>query len=634
MTTTSARARLSAALTGLGCAVGIAVLAPAAAGAAAPVGPDFGPNVTIFTPRSTTTEINAYLRSISSETEFGQGRHAVYFAPGTYGSASGQNNPATATGTVNAEVGYYTTIAGLGTSPTDVTINGALHSEPRQGTDGTSDGLTNFYRSLANLSINPIQAPVGADAARARPEGVASPHTMRWATSQASSLRRVDVRGSLDLNGAYGATLFGATIADSLISGNVNSGGTGGPGQAQYFVQDSQIGGWTGGSANLVFSGVAGAPATDFAGRGITTSATTPTSRPAPFLALDGSTFEVVVPAVRRSSAGPTWSEDVARGTTLPISSFYIAKPGDSAATINAALASGKNLIVTPGVYLLSAPLQVTRPDTVVMGMGYATLTAPDGKAAIQIGDVRGVVVSGLVVDSGRTSNTVIAVGTGAQPNVGDAADPTTLSDIAVRVGGAHAGSATTLVQIDQSNVVLDNTWLWRADHGTGVGWDENTSEHGLVVNGHDVTALGLFVEHNQKEQTVWNGERGTTIFYQSELPYDPPNQAAWMDGTAEGYASYVVSPTASVHTLVGAAVYSLFTASTFAGAPVHAWTAIEAPSATTVRLTSLTTAVIALGGGIRGIVNGVGGTVDASAPNDVVPGFLAAARLASSAGR
>ena len=48
-------------------------------------------------------------------------------------------------------------------------------------------------------------------------------------------------------------------------------------------------------------------------------------------------------------------------------------------ATINAALAFGKNLILTPGVYNLTAPILVTRPDTVVLGLGFATIVPQHG---------------------------------------------------------------------------------------------------------------------------------------------------------------------------------------------------------------------------------------------------------------
>ena len=84
---------------------------------------------------------------------------------------------------------------------------------------------------------------------------------------------------------------------------------------------------------------------------------------------------------------------------------------------------------------------------------------------------------------------------------------------------------------------MLDDIWAWRADHGKGVGWTDNTADTGLVVNGDHVTATGLFVEHYQKTEVIWNGEHGVVTFFQNEKPYDPPSQAAWMSAPGkEGY--------------------------------------------------------------------------------------------------
>ena len=57
---------------------------------------------------------------------------------------------------------------------------------------------------------------------------------------------------------------------------------------------------------------------------------------------------------------------------------------------------------------------------------------------------------------------------------------------------------------------------------------NQNPVLHGLVVNGDDVICYGLFVEHCQQYQTLWNGNGGRVYFYQSEMPYDVPDQAAW----------------------------------------------------------------------------------------------------------
>jgi hypothetical protein len=609
----------------------LALMAPASAFAQVPAAPDFGPNVKIFDPSTPVDQINAYLASISGESEFSANRHAVFFLPGTYGSAAGANDPATATGIVNSEVGYYTSIQGLGASPTDVVINGALHVEPEQTAQGSSS-LTRFWRSLGNLTVNPIQRPVGVDATRPRPEGIADPHTMRWAVSQAAPLRRVNITGDLDLTGRYGATAFGTYLANSRVTGRVISGDARSElAQAQWYTRDSEIGGWDGSGIDYVFSGVRGAPATDFAtGGGTTALAATPVSREAPFLFVDGGRYQVFVPNAGANTAGTHWGTGAADGRRIPIDRFFIARPTDSAATINQALASGRNLILTPGVYALDAPLRVNRADTVVMGLGYASLAPAAGTAAIEVGDVDGVVVAGLTVDAGPATDVLVRVGTPAGTG-GSPVNPTTLSDVFVRVGGARAGQAVTSVEVNRDRVLLDHAWLWRADHGTGAGWTANRAAHGLVVNGDDVTALGLFVEHYQAEQVVWNGERGRTVFFQSEMPYDPPTQAAWMDGTAEGYASYVVGDQVRTHEATGLAVYTLFLAGFAPGGPqIHAANAIQAPRLPQVRFRSMATGVIAAGGGIRHVVNNAGPAVDATAPNGTVFGMTAVTRLAA----
>lgn len=589
------------------------------AGTAVAAEPDFGPNVKIFGPETSADTISSYLQSIAREGEFSTNRHAVFFRPGTYGSAAGAANPATATGIVNSTVGYYTSIAGLGASPNDVVINGALHVNPA-GAGGT---LTNFWRSLSNLSINPIQRQIGSDA-----ETVENAHSMRWAVSQATPLRRVDIQGNLDLVGRNGSYGFGSVLMNSAVRGTVSSGSVStGQAQAQWYTRDSQIGGWNGEGASLVFSGVQGAPAGTFGAGGTTTLPTTPVSREAPFLYLDGDSYAVFAPAAKTNTSGVHWTTTPADGRRIPIEDFLIARPTTGTTAMNQALAAGRHLLLTPGVHTLDAPLRVTQANTVVLGLGMASLNAPGGKAAIEVGDVEGVHIAGVTVDAGAGADALVRIGTQGV-HAGSATNPTTLSDVFVRVGGPRAGRASTCIEVNSDHVLLDGEWIWRADHGTGAGWTSNTSDHGLVVNGDDVTALGLFVEHHQKEQVIWNGERGTTIFYQSEMPYDPPNQSSWMNGTSEGYPSYVVADGVTTHSATGLAVYTLFTGSGFSGPGVHASSAIQAPVGPEVRFRSMVAGVIMAGGGIRHVINDRGDAVDSTRPNKVVLGMTAVTRL------
>ena len=159
--------------------------------------------------------------------------------------------------------------------------------------------------------------------------------------------------------------------------------------------------------------------------------------------------------------------------------------------------------------------------------------------------------------------------------------------------------------------MIGDHLWIWRADHGdrangrVHVGWDDNVADQGLVVNGDDVTMHGLFVEHFRRYQTLWNGERGRVFFYQNELPYDPPNQSAYMAGKTRGWAAYKVADHVERHEAVGLGIYANFAADP----SIVLESAIEAPSKPGVRFASVTT--ISLGGGkgtIAHLVNDAGG--------------------------
>ena len=218
-------------------------------------------------------------------------------------------------------------------------------------------------------------------------------------------------------------------------------------------------------------------------------------------------------------------------GRDIPLSRFYIAKPADTAATINAQLGRGKNLLFTPGNYELSEPIRVTRPNTVVLGVGFATLKPVSGTAAITTADADGIILAGLLIDAGETKSPVLVEIGPEGSHANHARNPISLHDVFFRVGGAGVGRADVNLRVNSNDTIIDHTWIWRADHGKGVGWDQNLSNNGLVVNGDRVTAYGLFVEHHQQFQVLWNGNAGRTYFYQSEIPYDPPTQAAFTSG-------------------------------------------------------------------------------------------------------
>jgi hypothetical protein len=123
-------------------------------------------------------------------------------------------------------------------------------------------------------------------------------------------------------------------------------------------------------------------------------------------------------------------------------------------------------------------------------------------------------------------------------------------------------------------------------------------------VNGANVTVYGLFVEHFQEYQTLWNGEGGAVYFYQSEMPYDPPSQTAWQESAGvNGYPSYKVADSVTTHQAAGIGVYSVF------DNDVQADNAIETPTVSGVSMHHLVTVSLA-SGSIDNIINGTGGSV------------------------
>jgi hypothetical protein len=574
-----------------------AVAAPVAptAGAVAPstTGGPFGPNVYIFTPSMSQTSIQGTLDSIASQqvsNQFGSQRYAILFEPGTYGST---------TDPLIFQVGYYTTVAGLGLNPGDVTINGSIDVYNQCFGTGTDDciALDNFWRSLSNLTIN-VAGGTGCQAA-----------TDFWAVSQAAPLRRVHINGLLSLmdycNGSpdYAS---GGFIADSQFTGKSITNGS----QQQWVTRNSDIDGWSNGVWNQVFCGSPGAPAQNFNNGGVyTTLATCPVTEEEPFLYTDSQGNDnVFVPAVQHNSSGPAWTSGTEAGTSIPLSKFFVANPGTSGAAMTAAMARGLNLILTPGVYNLNQPIVVPHPDTVVLGLGMATLVPQHGNAAMIVVSNNGVKLSGLIIDAGPVNSPVLlSVGT---PGPGNASDPDLIQDVFFRIGGAETTSVSATVSLldNASNSIIDNLWAWRADHGNAVGWTVNKADTGVVVTGNNVTAYGLAVEHYQKNEVIWSGQGGTDIFFQNEMPYDPPSQSAWMASpTQDGYPAFLVTGNVKSFQGYGMGSYIVFIQTT---ATLFADAAFQAPKTPGVQFHSLLVVYLGGTGGDKSIINGVGGPV------------------------
>jgi hypothetical protein len=160
--------------------------------------------------------------------------------------------------------------------------------------------------------------------------------------------------------------------------------------------------------------------------------------------------------------------------------------------------------------------------------------------------------------------------------------------------------------------------WAWRADHGSHVGWTANVAATGVEVTGNDVTAYGLAVEHYQKSEVTWAGQGGTAVFFQNELPYDPPSQAAWrQSATRDGYPAFQVGAGVTSFRGYGMGSYVVFIDTP---ATLHDAAAFEAPKAPGIQFRDVFGVWIAGAGGLDSVINGVGGPVGSTRPGKTVP--------------
>ena len=544
-----------------------AIMALAAAGGHAQS--PFGANVFVLDPKQPAESMQAEIDKVYAEVqhaEFSKSRYAFLLMPGEY--------------KLNIPIGFYTQVLGLGATPDAAHVSGDVHVDAAARNDNAT---TTFWRSAEGFSATP-------------PSG-----TMQWAVSQAIAFRRMHVLGDMVLNQKHGWA-SGGWMADTQVDGTVNSGT-----QQQWISRNTEWKGWTGANWNMVFVGVKNPPEGAWPKPPYTKVNTAPVLREKPFLVFEHGQYIMVVPALQHDASGVSWHGGKTAGRSVPLKAFYIAHAdADTAATMNAALAKGKSLLLTPGIYELSEPIKVTRKDTVVYGLGFATLHPNNGTAAMTIADVDGVTVSGLLFDAGaERSPVLLEVGAGTS-STRHVADPVSLHDVFFRVGGAAVGKTAANLVINSNDVIVDHTWIWRADHGAGVGWTENVSDNGLIVNGNDVTIYGLFVEHHQQYQVLWNGERGRTYFYQSEIPYDPPAQDVWNSpsaaGSTKGWASYKVADSVKRHEAWGLGVYSVFRKP-----DVVLTRAIEVPETPGVRFHHMITVALGNRGEISHVINDTG---------------------------
>jgi hypothetical protein len=531
----------------------------------------FGENIFIFEPSMEMDDIQLlidtlFARQALKSSEFNQNRYALLFKPGRY--------------TLDIRVGYYMQVAGVGISPEDVTIVGAV----RSNSISKHHQLTNFWRSVENLTIEPTMDS-----------------TNIWGVSQAAPIRRVHVKGNLYLHDKGYAS--GGFMADTKVDGTVSFGP-----QQQWYSRNCEWKDCRKGVWNILSMGVEGAPETNWPEGPYTSLPEVPASREKPFLSFIKGRYKVILPKSRLKSTGISWSEGLSDNRILDLDKFYIARPQkDHSASLNNALKEGKHLLFNPGIYELEESIKIVHPGTIIMGLGMPSLVSKNGNPILEIGDFGGIILSGLLLDAGKKESQLLLRLGESGSSLDHSGDPIWLFDIFCRIGGPAEGSVKNCVVINSNDVFIDHIWLWRADHGNGVGWDQNLCTSGLVVNGDRVTVYGLFNEHNQGYQTQWNGEEGRVYLYQSEMPYDPPSSESWKHGATYGFASYKVADHVTSHEAWGIGVYCVFF-----DAPIIVDNAIETPASLENDLHHKFT--VWLGGDegsiLRSIINGKGDRV------------------------
>ena len=232
---------------------------------------------------------------------------------------------------VDVPVGFYTEVLGLGATPDAVHIMGNVHSDASLP---HNNATCTFWRAAEGFSVTPTGG------------------TMQWAVSQAVPFRRMHVRGNIVLH-QNGGWASGGWMSDSLVDGNVGSGP-----QQQWISRNSEWGSWTGANWNMVFVGVPHPPAGEWP-----TPPYTKVDRDADRAreAVSRSGREGELERARSGVCSTDSAESPGTAArrqeeSIPLSRFYIARPGvDTAASINAQLAQGKDLLFTPGNYDLAS---------------------------------------------------------------------------------------------------------------------------------------------------------------------------------------------------------------------------------------------------------------------------------------
>ena len=425
----------------------------------------FGENIHIYSPTDNKQQVGNDVNSIHEAMfgrEFSPNRYALLFKPGDYKEAG------------LLKVPFYVHLAGLGKTPYEVEVSN-IHTPPHLRGD---NGTCTFWRSMENVAV------IGK-------ETYDEAETFKWAVSQAAPIRRT-----------YSQRVVRHQWGNGWVSGGFTAdchfdAAAGSKHQQQWYTRNSFLNKGRGQfeeiKYNYCFQGVELGPEADKStyqdnwdkGGNLTFIPTTPVIREKPFLFIDEKgRYKVFRPALKRDHKGVSYTRtDMGEGKAFDLlDEFFIVKPGTTAQEMNRQLSAGKHLFITPGMYQLEEPLHVTRANTIILGIGWATLIPGEKNSdtAIKIDDVDGVSIASILFDSHYTSRTLIQVGEKGSSKR-HIENPTVLSDLFFRIGGFRPAKVHVehAVELNSHDVVGDHFWIWRADHGVrgSVGWEVNTAK-------------------------------------------------------------------------------------------------------------------------------------------------------------
>jgi len=584
---------------------------------------DWGDFVYYYTPASPQSQIQSDFDTvfdrnkslIQPEGQFLTQGYAFLFATGTYSQV------------LNLQLGYYMSVMGLGTLPQNTSIN-SINSY-NASSDPCVGALRNYWRSAENFRTVPAQSSRGSTAMVWAASHGSWLRNIRIFGRLYLSEFDVNATGTTftPVGASNGAFLANCDVNNWILSDpNITRGSAIYSAQRQLLTRNLDISTllgsnrpvWQGVGSSIwaqtflgchAYLGTPSDPTSTFAttfssvcsncpspnpspsnicecsngicpinatcsGLPATVIARTPTIAEKPWIAYDGANFSLIIPNAKSNVSGFSTLLIPDQATKLPFqNNVYVATPADTADFINNYLAQPPSagqtfraVILTPGTYSFASQIQITQPNTVLLGIGFPTLIAPIGKPCIVVDPVDGVRIGGIIVQAGRSpgkNTSLLQWGSAVDEGPNSFVRSGYLYDFCARVGrfdnqDPTYNSSPQLIAILSASVVCDNVWAWRADLDAFGSIDTNTPVPrktcltGIYVAGEDVTMYGMASENTFENLTEWHGKNGSSYSYQGVFP--PDGKAP---GQYYAFTGYQVDTNVTHHEAFDTGIYS-----------------------------------------------------------------------------